>query len=471
MKILRFLFGQRKAPTTSTMASHAEHRYPTDRYVAGIIQEARVANHLDELQPLARHYSGYVREAAIARCVELALPDLFALVAERLNDWVPQVRRLARKALVTMLPFVPPTQVLSALPEILLVHSSGRDDYSSWLHEFEHALLEAVPVEEFIANAKCANIKTARACVHLLKKHSLLGPIELFDLILGRNDDIVLANLAMQYCAELPSDEQILQYKAASRSHFGSVRTIALQKVLEQTGENGLQFAKAALGDPQSSVRFVAVGYLRSQGIDVRALYHGLLAAQNLKARKLRILVTALASLQDAADIPHIQSFCTNPDISVRRAAFNSWYKLAPQDRDEIALKALQDTARGVRKFVYQLVCRYGAYISFSRIEEILSRSGDRQMLLMFAEREKWKWIEYIARLSLGLDKVESDALGLGESLERWFVFSVRSFERPSEEQARFLTSPVALSNLERLMPNGRQRIHLMVEEIKEFSY
>jgi len=453
------------------MVSHAEHRNQINRYVAGLIHEARTANHLEELQPLARDYSGYVREAAIARCVELALPELFTLVAERLNDWVPQVRRLARKAFVTMLPFVSPAEVLAALPEILLVHSTGRDDYPSWLNEFENALLQAVPVEEFITNAKGKNVKTARACVHLLKKHGLVGAAELFDLILGRNDDIVLANLAMQYCAELPSDEQILQYKAASRSHFGSVRTIALKKVLEQSGGNGHQFAKAALDDPQSSVRFVAAGYLRSQGVDVRELYHGLLDAQNLKARKLRILVTALASLQDAADIPRIQSFSTNTDISVRRAAFNSWFKLAPQDRDEIALRALQDTARGVRKFAYQLVCRYGAFISFSTIEETLSRSGDLQMLLMFAEREKWKWVEYIARLGGFLNKVESDALGLRESLARWFVFSVRSFERPSEEQVRFLTSPVALSNLERLMPNGRQRIHLMGEEIKAFPY
>lgn len=471
MKILRFLFGQRNVPTTSAVISRAEHRNALDRYTTGRIQEARSATNLEDLQALARDYSGYVREAAIARCVELSLPELFALVAERLNDWVPQVRCLARKALVTMLPFVPSYQVLSTLPAILLMHSSGRDEYSSWLNEFETALIAAIPIEEFIANAKGKNIRTARACIHLLKKHNLLEAVELFNLILGRNDDIVLANLAMQYCAELPSDEQLLQYKAASRSHFGSVRTIALKKVLEDSGENGHQFATAALDDPQSSVRFVAVSYLCSQGVDVRARYHELLGVQNLKARKLRILVTALASLKDASDIPRIKTFCTNEDISVRRAAFNSWHKLAPQDRDEIALYALQDTARGVRKFAYQLVCRYGAYIPFSEIEEILSRSGDLQMLLMFAEREKWRWVEYIARLNQDINQPEPDAFNLSESLARWFVFSGRSFERPSEAQARFLTSPAALSSLERLMPNGRQRIDLMAEEIKAFAH
>ena len=92
-------------------------------------------------------------------------------------------------------------------------------------------------------------------------------------------------------------------------------------------------------------------------------------------------------------------------------------------------------------------------------------------MLLMFAEREKWRWIECIVKFSQDLNKEESDALGLDESLARWFVFSVRSFERPSEEQARFLTSPAALANLQRLMPNGRQRIDLIVEEIKAFQH
>lgn len=465
MKILRFLFGRQNAPATSAVVSR-----PVERYVAGRIQEARSANTLEELQALARDYSGYVREAAIARCVELSLPELFGLVAERLNDWVPQVRRAARKALMTMLPFVRSSQVLSSLPAILLVHSSGRDEYASWLNEFETALIGIIPLEEFIANAKGSNIKTARSCVHLLKKHKMLGSVELAKLILGRNDDIVLANLAMQYCAELPKSEQLEQYKAASRSHFGSVRTIALGKVLEESGDNGHEFAMAALDDPQSSVRFVAVRYLRSQGVDVRALYHELLDGQNLKTRKLRILVTALASLQDAADIPRIRSFCTHGDISVRRASFNSWHKLAPHDRDEIALCALQDSARGVRKFALRLVCRYGAYIAFSRVEQVLALCGDWQMLLMFAEREKWRWIECVVKLSRNLNKAESDALDLGESLARWFMFSARSFERPSEEQVRFLTSPAVLSNLQRLMPNGRQRIDAVVDEIMKFS-
>lgn len=470
MKILRFLFGQMNEPPTSTV-SHAEHQYQPDRYVAGRIQEARSANNVEELQELARDHSGYVREAAIARCVELALPELFALVAERLNDWVPQVRHSARKALVTMLPFAPSAQVLSALPAILMVHSSGRDEYPKWLNAFEMALIETIPAEELISNAKGKSIKTARACIHLLKKHSLLGAVDLFDLILRRNDDIVIANLAMQYCAELPIDEQLVQYKAASRSHFGSVRTIALKKVLEEIGAKGSQIANAALDHPQSSVRFVAVSFLRTQGVDVRARYHELLDAKNLKARKLKILLAALASFRNAADIPRIQSFCTSTDISVRRAAFNYWHKLAPQNKDEIALCALLDTARGVRKFAYKLVCRYSAYNSFSRIEEILLLSGDLQMLLMFAEREKWRWIECIVKFSQNLNKEESDALGLGESLSRWFAFSVRSFERPSEEQAQFLTSSDALSSLQRLMPNGRQHIDLIVEEINAFQH
>lgn len=92
-------------------------------------------------------------------------------------------------------------------------------------------------------------------------------------------------------------------------------------------------------------------------------------------------------------------------------------------------------------------------------------------MLLMFAEREKWRWIECIVKFSQDLKKEESDSLGLEESLARWFVFSVRSFERPSQEQVSFLSSPSALANLKRLMPNGCQRIDLIVEEIQPFQH
>jgi hypothetical protein len=48
-------------------------------------------------------YSGYDREAALARCVELRSWDNLPGMVERLNDWVPQVRKAAQVALTTLL--------------------------------------------------------------------------------------------------------------------------------------------------------------------------------------------------------------------------------------------------------------------------------------------------------------------------------------------------------------------------------
>lgn len=469
MKTLSSLFGSKSPPTTVSSEQQAVDRHVSpDRHTLSHIQEAMSCSTPYDLQFYIRHCSGYHREAALARCVELRLPELLDVVAIRVNDWVPQVRRMARKALMATLPYASPSQVLPLLPKIFSLHGSGRGEDSNWLEEFVRVLGRTFPVEAFIAGLNGPDIKIARACVVVLKENELVEPDQLLELMLKRNDDIILANLAMQYCAALPKEAQLAQYKTAFLSHFGSVRTLALRKLLAEAGESCHQSAMAALEDPQSHVRFTAINYLRARGIDVRGLYLELLNAPGLKVWQLRIVLTELANFENTADHPRIQSFRTSANISIRRAALKGWYKVAPQDKDEIALRALEDEAPGVRKLAFQLVCKHGAYLPFSRIEEILLRTGDRHLLLMFAETEKWKWLEYIAKLSQDATEA-SDIHRLRESLRSWFAFSNRGFDSPSEEQARFLTSSVALSNLKKLMPDCSQQIGVMAEELKVF--
>ncbi|WP_206957504.1 hypothetical protein [Trinickia acidisoli] len=64
------------------------------------------------------HYCGYVREAAISRAVELGDSSFVGSIAERLNDWVPEVRRVAASALLTLLAIVPAEHFVSLIPRL-----------------------------------------------------------------------------------------------------------------------------------------------------------------------------------------------------------------------------------------------------------------------------------------------------------------------------------------------------------------
>lgn len=64
------------------------------------------------------------------------------------------------------------------------------------------------------------------------------------------------------------------------------------------------------------------------------------------RIQRTRICLTALAGLRDAADVELIKSFQRNEHPGVRAAALSAWLRLAEQDKDSIALAALEDSAR-----------------------------------------------------------------------------------------------------------------------------
>ncbi|WGG49389.1 HEAT repeat domain-containing protein [Rugamonas sp. DEMB1] len=447
MNIFRALFGQKKP-----LALAPSMKPAVEWYVADLIKTISVSESAEELNAEARHYSGYVREAVLKRCVDLAWPELLPVVVERLNDWVPEVRDTARRALETLLPFFPTANLLAVLPAVLKLHSAARCDHAEWLTQFESNFVRVTDVNEIIAAAQGSNIKVARSCVYLLKKYNLLEPTELIELILGRSDDIVLAKQAIELCATLPEDVQGAQYRAAMKSSFGSVRTNALSALLSMESDFRLALVTEALSDAQSSVRSIAMGFLRPLDFNFRAHYRNMLLQQPDVAGSARVCLSALASLRDKDDLELIKTFVVSKRISVRLAALVAWLRLEEQDKDSIALAAISDAAPRIRRFALQAERKHGAYIPFATIQSSLSEKKDMALLLIFAERKKWIWLECIARESMQRGPEDSITMGLDQSLRAWLRSPGRWYQRPTKEQISFLSSPSAQAALRKLL-------------------
>ena len=454
MKIFSALFSQ-KTPVKMNIRTRPD---PVTDYLADSLRSARDADSLGDLEEGCRHYSGYVREAAIRRCIDLAWPESLSLVVDRLNDWVRQVRDLARRALMILLPLASPSQIVSVLPDILRLHGAGRGDYSEWLNQFERALIQTVSAAEFVAAAQGTDINVARACVQILDKHKLIEATALIDLILSRNDDIVLAQHAAELCAVLPPEQQAEWYRAAAMSHFGSVRTTAIRALLTMENESRMEIALDALSDVQSSVRSVAMSYLALLGLDLRAHFRTMLEQRRDVTKRVRIALFSLASLRNKDDIELVKSFLSSERISIRLAALASWFKLDEHDKDLIASRALADAAPGVRRFALQLTRKHGAYIPIEAIQQRLEEIADVALLLRFAESKKWVWLECIARLSLQRSVEASIKLGLDRSLKEWIQTSGRGYEQPNAEQIVFLSSEIVILRLAELLGNAPSR-------------
>ena len=432
-------------------------------YLQALIRAATTATSLHDLSRYAADSSGYVRAAAVRRCAQQNDPQLLPIVAERLNDWVPEVREAARQALLTMLLAAPMALLIAHLPQMLRLHGgTGRGDSAAWLASFEARLIAVLGTDVLADHARHADIVTARACIGLLRRYRLLEPSLLVGLILGRGDDIVLVRAAVQQIVEVPADQQRSYYLMALRSHFGAVRTAALHRLLAHEGmahegataEANRAVAINALADTQSSARYVARAYLAPRGFDVRAHYICLLG-QRGSAKTAQTCLAEIGSLRDPRDVELVRSLVADGRAVVRMAALAAWFKLAAPDKDQIARAALDDVAPRVRKFAAVLVLRHGAYIPFADIARQLDGLGDLRLLLRMAESQQWHWLEWIARLSVRLDHEQALALGLAASLSKWLAQSQIWYGNASAAQVAYLCSAPVRHSLRALLPHA----------------
>ena len=408
-------------------------------YFAAIIESIRTSDSVTVLREHAASYSGYVREAVLKRAAELAHPELLPEVAARLNDWVPAVRKAARVAWSVLQPHASAGQLMAILPLLRQLHNGAREDNAGWLAIVERQLIQQVGGETIRVVAASPDLRIARAAVHLLLDYQLMPLVDLIGLMLKRRDDVVLAHRAVVLCAQLAPEQQELAYRAAARTHFAVVRTMAVRALLAMPIKARMEIAVAALDDLQSSIRSAAAIYLLAAGFDVRGHYRARLESEH-PAQRTRVYLAALAAQRDAADLELIKSHVDSRHPAIRAAALSAWFKLAPHDKDDIALTAMHDAAPGVRKLAVQLVSRYGAYIPFSLIRSQLETSDSVGFFLLLSETNRWNWLEAIARVGLRVGAEEARKLRLEEGLLAW-LRDRQCYVYPDLAQQQFLLS------------------------------
>lgn len=420
-------------------------------YFELVLRTVRGTDSVEVLLEYATHPSGYVREAVLRRCIALKPVALLPAVAARLHDWVPQVRLAAREALAVLLPQASAAELGAVLHDILRLHTHGRGDSAEWLTGFETTLSQQISLADLCALARADDRRAARATVSLIERQGLLALAPLIALMQERREDIVLAQRAIELAANLPPDQRPAVYRVGAASHFGSVRTVSLKALLGIETE-AHRAAVAALDDTQASVRQAAIAYLLAAGFDVRGHYRSALAQRDHPARHMRVCLTALAGLRDEDDLDLIKSFQHSEYASVRAAALLAWLRLAVQDKDAVALAALDDPAPGVRKLAVHLGHKYGAYIPFAVILRQLDASDDVTVPLLLAESNKWNWLECVARVCLRDGVEQARDRGLDAAVGQW-TMSTGWHERPGAEQLRFLTSEPVLAAFTQLLP------------------
>lgn len=287
-------------------------------------------------------------------------------------------------------------------------------------------------------------------------------------MLAGKGPDIILALHAVALCARMPSSEHPSLYRAGLLSSFGAVRTIALRALLDLGPDDHAAIARAALADPQSSVRSLAIAHLAATGEHPAVLYRQLLANRgdtaDQGARRIRIALTGLASMRERSDLALFRQFSSHPVGAVRLAALAGWLRVAEEDKDAVAAQALADPVAGVRKLALYAVRRRGAYLNFDLVRNSLEACGDLVLLLNFARASRWNWIECIVRAALRRPWDAPLTTMLAAALRHWLDSRSDQYSVPSPGQRVFLDEPYVLATLARLL-NERTDLQLRLAQ------
>jgi len=351
-----------------------------DKYLFRI----RCSTDENELAIAMRDYCGYVRQAAVERCVEIGSWENLAGIAERLNDWVSEVRMAARSAMLSLVTSEALPKLLVILPAVQRLLCKSRVDHSEWVGKFGAALLSA-DADAVTAGVGHSDAHIRRACFELVVTQHHFDTAALIARILRGRSDNVLAWRALELCPTLPMTVQQELYALALRSSYPLVRAEALRVTLAgvRNAEKD-KLAREALLDPKMQPRAVAGAYLAQQGFDRCHFYRMLLAEAQPDVLQQRIAIVALGALSGREDAALFRRFAASDDPLVRRAALWALLRAAPEDKDAIALQALEDSDATVRRIALSAVTRHGAFVPLDTAARLLERARDPHLLLRF---------------------------------------------------------------------------------------
>lgn len=441
MNLIAKIFGTR---SPLTVPAHTVYIVPGESMpLRAAIETITVSTDNEFVALCMSHYSGYVREAAIGRAVELGCNSFLESITERVNDWVPEVRRAATNALLTLLATVPAEHFVSLLPRLRSLMLATRTDHRAWLLAFERQLVEAGGTNAIIAAMTGTDFRLRRATFLVAVDHQLLSITETIELGLG-SSDIVLAQCAVRLLDRVPVSDRARYIALATASPFGPIRFAAFNFISGDQDSSDLEpFLWRAILDSQGSLRSAAARLLIERGRDVIGHCSAILDAGELTARQVRAGLSLLAEHRAPEAVPMLTRYGNDSRTEIRAHAIALQARISPLLKDEIASRALLDPSRKVRKVGVRL-CTCGAFVSLGLIKTMLVQHGDRHAALAVCARDKWDSLTCIALITELHVRDENGYADVRAELRNWIDDPTSSWTKPGVEHRLILSNPEA---------------------------
>jgi HEAT repeat protein len=385
--------------------------------------------------------SGYAREAAVQALALSGHGDALPVLLERVNDWVPEVRRAAYAAVEGFLDEEHLGAWGRALGQVAALRRMARADHTRLLQSIEDFLSSPA----HLSALKGAQAGMPRAAVRLLLSLELraAGDEEtrygvLRSAVLSADIAVASHSAALIETLELPARRFALA-GAACLSSYAAVRVMGLRAALRSREPSVQSLVRALVRDPSASVRAIALGALadgRDQVIDeARRL---LRSGQGARARAVALDMLCALGTDDAMAL--CERVAGDPAVAVRCVGYARRFATSTGNaRDELIVQALRDRSPRVRRLAVVQVKKGAAVPTSATLLEIHSADTDAvaSLVSVAAHLSPWSRLDFLLNLVTRSGTDLALAEQLHRDLDRWNSDMLRCFVRPLPDQVR----------------------------------
>lgn len=211
---------------------------------------------------------GFLREAAVQALANQPKAGTLPMLLERLNDWVPQVRRVAHAAVQAQMQTAFLPDWIASLEALVRLGQARRVDHTSTLREVALFLQRPEHLPAVVAAAKTSSLRVRRY-VFDMQWLTALDDDARFQLLERAlcGDDVVVASRALVHLETLASPGQRRQlYQAACKARFALARYAGVRWLVDNPDEATDSLVRGLGLDPSANVRWWCLRWLRAHG-------------------------------------------------------------------------------------------------------------------------------------------------------------------------------------------------------------
>ncbi len=428
-----------------------ENLRPSD---VGRLAQSKFATSLVGLSSF--HFSGHVREAAVVELARHQSGKELPLLLIRLNDWVPQVRDVAVRAVRARIEPAYAVHLLANISLVLRLSACGRAEKQ--LVEDVRALLKRPECKEALRAGMASKDKTVRRTSFRLAAEA--APAERSSIIravLDDRDAVTRSWAVRHFLPDVTPEElgDIVMKMLADR--FMPVRRDALWAVATKRPDLAVEPLRRALLDSHRSMREMARHYRAVSGIaDVREFYAE--AIQKGPGKTLFSAICGLGETGTASDMALVSAHFHSPLPTLRCAAVYAAGKLDADSCVATLTDLLSDPNSSVSREALKALLPKARQLPVKDLETLFASDAAfhtrRNALTLIIHVGKWRKLPVLLNACVDLD---ARIAGLATRALRGWLFNYnRSFAEPTRTETERIKA--VLDKVEAKLPSGVTR-------------